>query len=324
MSGAVVVRAPAKVNLFLRILAREESGYHQIETLFQALELHDTIRLERGSEPGVRLDVTGSSPAPDGEAVDGSGDELGPEEENLAYRAAVAYRERAGLAGDPGVRIRLEKAIPAGAGMGGGSSDAAAVLRALDALHPGALEPRALMSVAAGLGSDVPFFLAPGPLALAWGRGERILGLPALEPRPVVVVVPDFRMATPEAYGLLARRRAGVASPPTGPAASAILAPPLPLGLAELSSWEGVRGRAGNDFEEVVFDEHAEGRKILEALGSAGGNPALLSGSGSALFGVFEAGGTADEAAHHVAVHFPDARVLRTATLAAWHPIVTS
>lgn len=338
MSADVVVRAPAKINLFLRVLAREDSGYHQIETLFQALELHDTIRVDRRSEPGVTLEVTGSFPVPDGETEEGIEDDLGPEEENLAYRAAVAYRERAGLAGEPGVRIRLQKAIPAGSGMGGGSSDAAAVLRALDAFHPGALEPSALMSVATGIGSDVPFFLGPDPLALAWGRGERLLGLPSLDPRPVVLVVPDYRISTAEAYGKLARRRAGSGPSRTGAGRARTegsagpadvpgvdrIAPSAPYTLPDLSSWEGVRARAENDFEPIAYEEHPEGRKILDALVSAGGSPTLLSGSGSALFGVFEAAGAADEAAHHVAVHFPEARVLRTATLTAWHPIVTS
>ncbi|MFP3947954.1 MAG: hypothetical protein ACLFWG_04425, partial [Longimicrobiales bacterium] len=97
-----------------------------------------------------------------------------------------------------------------------------------------------------------------------------------------------------------------------------------PFTVSDLSSWEGLRRRAGNDFEDVVFEERPGGRRILEALASAGGSPALLSGSGSALYGVFEAAGAADEAAHRLAAGFPEARVLRTTTLPDWHPILTS
>lgn len=312
MTG-VTVAAPAKVNLLLRVLAREESGYHRIESLFQALDLHDTVDVAQRPEPGVSLEVTWAGPFA---GDDGGSRDLGAVEENLAYRAAVAYRRRAGLEDGPGVALRLTKVIPAGAGLGGGSSDAAAVLRALDRIHGGVLEEAALMEVAGSLGSDVPFFLGPSPLALGWGRGERLLGLPPLETRPVLVVVPPFRVSTAEAYRRLAGMRSG--SDPNRSADA------VPLTLGALSSWPGVIHRAGNDFEAVVLPGRPGARKILELLASGGGAPALLSGSGSALFGVFPDEDVAASTAERIRSAVPGAGVVRTATLDAWPEISTS
>lgn len=300
----VVVAAPAKVNLLLRVLAREESGYHGIETLFQALELHDTVEVERRPEPGVSLEVGWAGPSED----------LGPVEENLAYRAAAGYRARAGLEHAPGVAVGLTKVIPAGAGLGGGSSDAAAVLRAMDRIHDGALEAAALMDLAGSLGSDVPFFLGPSPLALGWGRGERLLGLPPLASRPVLVVIPPFRVSTAKAYRRLAEMRASS----SGEAGA------VPLTMDDVSSWPGVTARSGNDFEAVVLRDRPRARAILELLRSRGAAPALLSGSGSALFGVFSDGNGAEGAAKEVRSAFPGARVVRTGTLEAWPTVTTS
>lgn len=332
----ITVAAPAKVNLFLRVLAREASGFHGIESLFQALDLRDTVRVAHRPDPGVTLAVAWGAPvpteggrrersrgdqwpddrSPDDQRPDApEPDDLGPTEENLAYRAAVAYREWAGLEGEPGVDVTLTKVIPAGAGLGGGSSDAAAVLRAMDRIHGGALEREALMELAASLGSDVPFFLGPSPLALGWGRGERLLGLPPLESRPVVVAVPSFRIGTADAYGRLAQGRSG----PSGSGAA-----PVPLTLEDLGSWSAVALRAGNDFEDVVLPSRPVAEDVLELLGSCGAAPRLLSGSGSALFGVFENGADADAAASRIESEAPGVRVLRTTTLEAWHEIVAS
>lgn len=336
----VDVAAPAKVNLLLRVLAREESGYHGIETLFQALELHDTVEVERRPEPAVSLEVTWAGPSED----------LGPVEDNLAYRAAAGYRARAGLDDVPGVAVGLTKAIPAGAGLGGGSSDAAAVLRAMDRIHAGALGEAALMELAGSLGSDVPFFLGPSPLALGWGRGERLLGLPPLASRPVLVVIPPFRVSTGEAYRRLAEMRASpLGEPPSatpdarageasggdeagghrgaGPSpgwTETVLPGAVPLTMDDVSSWSGVTARAGNDFEAVVLRDRPRARAILELLRSRGAAPALLSGSGSALFGVFPDGNRAEGAAKEIRSAVPGARVVRTGTLEGWPTVTTS
>lgn len=258
------LRAPAKVNLVLRVLEREASGYHRIETLLCGIALSDRIRVERGSGPGVGVQIR-------------SAWDLGPEEENLVVRAARAFLDRVGRDTPGGVALRLEKKVPPGSGLGGGSSDAAAVLRAMNRLHGDPLAEEELLRLGAGLGSDVPFFLGSSPLALARGRGERLTALPALPPRPLLLVVPPFGVSTAEAYRRLDRRR----EEGGGAYRSGV------LGSEHGGSWEGVSGSAENDFETVVFDLHPELARVREALAASGAEPALLTGSGSALFGVF-------------------------------------
>lgn len=302
MMTEAALRAPAKVNLFLRVLARETSGFHCLETLFLALDLHDRIVVRRREEEGVVLEVEGD-------------EELGPPDRNLAVRAAREYRERAReLAGREdggdrgGVRIRLRKTIPAGAGLGGGSSDAAAVLRAMNRLD-GRLEGREVLRVARSLGADVPYFLASRPLALGWGRGDRLLTLPSLPSRPAVVVVPEGRIATADAYAAVAERRHGGEAPPAGARV---------LRAADLDSWERVAALAENDFEAVAFEMRPICRRARDLLASEGAAPALLAGSGSAVFGVFRREAAADRAAERVRDGLPGCVVHRTGTLERW------
>src|SRR5689334_6916409 len=180
--------AQAKVNLFLRVLAREASGYHQLETLFCRLDLGDDVTI-RTTTAGRSLDCAGAVMPPEG---------LGPTELNLAWRAAVAYHEATGW---PNAwAIEIQKSIPVGGGLGGGSADAGAVLRCLNALAPTPIGSRELLALAAPLGADVSFLATDAPLALAWGRGERMLTLPALPPRSVALVRFPFGVATRDAY----------------------------------------------------------------------------------------------------------------------------
>ena len=257
MTEGLSILAPAKINLFLHVLGRRADGYHEVETLLQTVDLFDTISVELGGDE-VELDVTG----PD----------IGPTEQNLAYRAAVAFRARAAI--DVGVRIRLEKRIPAGAGLGGGSSDAAAVLRCMAELHDGG-EPEWLMALAASLGSDVPFFLGASTLAFATGRGESLEGLEPLPVRHVVLSLTPVHVATGEAYELLG-------APPIMPHGSAerTRAP-------DVASWDAALSLAHNDFERVVSGAHQEVERALAALRREGAELAMLSGSGGACFGVF-------------------------------------
>lgn len=255
------VLAQAKINLYLRVLAREASGYHSIETLFQ--------RIDFGDDVTVRL-TTGRSLECRGASLPAGG--LGPTEKNLAYRAAVAYVEATGWS--TGFAIEIEKRIPVGGGMGGGSADAGAVLRALDALAPSPLGPR-LIEIAAALGADVPFMAIEAPLALAWGRGERMLPLAPLPPRPVILITPGFSVATAEAYGWVASDR-GTYTPE-----ATLLDPPC------LGTWDGVAELATNDFERVVARKHPQIAELVDELAAAGAAPAMMSGSGSTLFGVF-------------------------------------
>ena len=170
-AARITVSAPAKVNLWLRVFGKDEKGFHAIETLFQLVSIADTVVVEAGAG-GIRLE--------------GAPEALGPARDNLVVRAAEAWFREARVAG--GAVITLTKRIPWSAGLGGGSTDAAATLRALNRLYANHLPDGDLIALGAELGADVPFFLAATPLALGWGRGERLLALPALPPLPLLVV----------------------------------------------------------------------------------------------------------------------------------------
>jgi 4-diphosphocytidyl-2-C-methyl-D-erythritol kinase len=262
---AVQVSAPAKVNLRLRILAREAGGFHQLETIFLRLELADVVRVRRAR--GHVLDVAGNV----------TGSALGPIEKNLAWRAAKAYADAAGMR--DGWAIELEKRIPVGGGLGGGSADAGAVLRALDAMSPAPLGEARLLTLAATLGADVPFLTGTRACALGWGRGERLLALEPPESRPVVLLVPEFGVNTAEAYGWLREGAVGLVGDDEG-----ILDP------SALSTWAGLTAVATNDFEAVVAARHPVLASLIRALQAAGCAPAMMSGSGSVVFGVLPEG----------------------------------
>lgn len=256
--SAVRILAPAKVNLTLSILGRRPDGFHELDTLFQAIALHDVLDLAPASGPGVELVVEGA--------------DVGPVRENLVWRAATALLAATGRE-RTGVRIELLKRIPAGAGLGGGSSDAAATLRGLVHLLDLRVSDDTLRELAAELGSDVPFFIGPSGLARGTGRGERIEALDPLPARALVLGLPDVTCATAAMYGELARRRAERAIP-------AAPAPPPP------ASWQDVFALARNDFELIAVDRHRVIAAALDALRARGLPLAMLSGSGSAVFAV--------------------------------------
>ena len=263
-AGSMSLLAHAKLNVWLRVLAREEGGYHSIETLMLRLELADRLELETTDEPGIRLEVRG-------------GPEVPSDSTNLCWRAAAALRNALGHEG--GARIRLEKSIPAGAGLGGGSADAAAVLRGFNGLWGNRLNSRALTRLAGELGSDVPFGLCETPMALAWERGRRLLPLEAPPSRPVLIVVPGYPIGAGEAYGWLAEdRAAGLEVPPD---------PGLLPGPADLSEGSVLGRLAANDLEEPVFRRHPDLAGIRDLLLDRGADVALLCGSGSCVAGLF-------------------------------------
>ena len=256
---AARVCAQAKINLSLRILAREESGYHQLETIFLRIDAGDMVTVRVGGDRRV---------------LDAGDVDLGPAEQNLAMRAALAYRTATGW--PDGFEIHLAKTIPVGAGLGGGSADAGAVLRCLDALSPSPVGRDALAGIAGALGADVPFLALDAPCALAWGRGERMLELPVPPARSVVIVVPPFAVATADAYRWL--NPPGAADPRR----------PVALDLAALTGWPALEALAGNDFEAVVAERHPEVTEIVGVLRSRGARVAQHTGSGSAVIGVFD------------------------------------
>jgi 4-diphosphocytidyl-2-C-methyl-D-erythritol kinase len=263
-AGHRSLSAHAKLNLSLRVLAREESGFHSIETILVRLELADVVELESTDETGIHLEVTGDPEVPS-------------DRTNLCWRAAEALGREA--ENRSGVRIRLRKNIPAGAGLGGGSADAASVLVGLNQLWGSPLDGSALVRLAGELGSDVPFGLCEAPMALAWERGRRLIPLEAPPSLPVLIVVPDFPISAGQAYDWLADDRAAGCAAPPGPAHL-----PPPGILANLSVLSRL---AINDLEGPVFSRYPELSRIRAALSDRGADVALLCGSGSCVAGVF-------------------------------------
>jgi 4-diphosphocytidyl-2-C-methyl-D-erythritol kinase len=280
--------AHAKLNLLLRILAREApAGYHQIETAFALLELADELVVTRTAAGEVALTVNG----PD----------LGPPEQNLAVRAARAVLEATGHTF--GVAIELTKRIPVQAGLGGGSSDAAAALHAVNALAGNAVPRHELLHFATRLGADVAFFASGAPAALAWGRGERLFRLPAPPAAPALVALalPPLAVATPDAYGWWDDMH-------PEPAARG----PLLLDADAFTGWGSIGRLGGNDFEIPVFGKHPPLRALYERLAGTHPNWVRLCGSGSAVAAVYANAGLRDDAA--MVLGEKHQRLIKTAT----------
>jgi 4-diphosphocytidyl-2-C-methyl-D-erythritol kinase len=188
MKRSMAIVAPAKINLSLAVGPRGDDGYHAIGSIFQAISLSDSIELSLMDEPGIRLDCDCDCRV----------------EDNTMYKAALLYTEalrRDGLS-VPGISIRAAKRIPSGAGLGGGSSDAVAVLKALRELIPGTVDDLRLAAMAAAIGSDLPFFLG-GSCAAVRGRGELVESIAPRLDYALVLAKPSFSIATKDAYGLL-------------------------------------------------------------------------------------------------------------------------
>lgn len=262
-------RAHAKINLVLHILAREANGYHGIETLFQRLALHDVVRVALSRDRALHCD---------GPMMPAGG--LGAPESNLAWRAAQLYSEETRW--DTGWAITIDKHIPVGGGLGGGSADAAAVLRALNAMSPTPLSRERLLELAGTLGADVPFMLLGVSRAWAWGRGDRLLVLPPLAPASVMLFTFAEGVNTGAAYGAFAALRAA-----NGETVQA-----RQYAADAFDSWERIAAIAANDFELVVPTMHAGVRETLTSLRritaaapqSTRDTIGMMSGSGATCF----------------------------------------
>ena len=265
MSGqAARVAAQAKVNLALQVGPRRLDGYHDLATLFARIDLADDV-LVRIAANGISVRMR----------RDGAPDEsAGPPEKNLAFLAARAYMDAARWPN--GCAIEIEKRVAVGAGLGGGSADAGAVLRALNALAPRPLAIERLLRVAATIGADVPFLTLDAPLALGTDRGDAVQALSPLEPRSLVLVLPPLTISTADAYAWLDEGRGSVTSQ----------LDPHRL-RAAARDWESIVSVATNDFQPVVSARFPVISACLAALREAGARIAMMSGSGSALFGVF-------------------------------------
>ena len=268
--SSLTVFSPAKLNLFLAVTGRRADGFHELVSLVAPLAWGDTldVELRPGAERVLECDLPNLP-------LDGS---------NLILRAAQAFADRTGWTG--GVRFRLRKVIPMGAGLGGGSSNAVAALRALNQLTGETLDAATLVELAAGIGSDCPLFLHDGPVIMR-GRGELIEPLPEevtsrFAERRVLVFKPAFSVNTAWAYRELARAASESDEPVYLPTAQA---------EKRLSDWlvgpgQPLEGLLFNTLERPAFEKHVALPTLLERLHRTRGWAARMSGSGSACFGL--------------------------------------
>ncbi len=276
------VSAPAKVNFGLRIAGRRADGYHELQSLFLPLDLADDLALYLSPQSGSASDV----------ALVVEGDALGvpTDATNLAARAARDFLRAAGLR--HAVRVRLTKRIPCAAGLGGGSSDAGAVLRALAKLFPAAVSPRELARLAVGLGADVPFFLDPRPARVS-GIGEQIEPVPGLPPFALLLAHPGVPLATAGVYEAFDALRSALTERGPDPT------------LAALSDLRGDSGEVPtgalarfleNDLEPAAVRLCPPVGRLRDRIRNAGALAVGMSGSGPTVFGVFADRASAREA----------------------------
>jgi 4-diphosphocytidyl-2-C-methyl-D-erythritol kinase len=255
------LRAYAKINLGLRVLGRRADGYHELRTVFQTITLHDDLSFTARTDERIELVCA----APD----------IPIDETNLVQRAAVALRDHYGL--KHGARIELTKRIPAGGGLGGGSSDAAVALVGLAQLWQVNTNAEALSELGARLGADVPFFFAGGTV-LGTGRGTDIEPLPDRPKMHLIVVTPGVKISTPDAYKALS---APALTKPNRPVN-------LPISRRAADAARACATELTNDFAPVVFRLQPDIERAHDALLNAGAQAAALSGSGSSVFGIFD------------------------------------
>ena len=257
----ITVYAPAKINLILTVKWRRPDGYHEIDTVMQKLELADRLRL-RVIDKGIRLRCPGS--------------DLPDNQDNLVFRAARAFLDAAGLSS--GVDIVLEKRIPVAAGLGGGSSDAAAVLTGLNTLFAAGLANEILHGLGRTLGADVPFFVADYGAARATGIGDRLVEVPSLDRCSVVLVNPGFPVSTRWVYENLALT--------TGDNPY-ILARNCETTSRNVSKPANLPIELSNDLEGVTIRRFPVIAQIKQEVLQAGADGVLMSGSGPTVFGLF-------------------------------------
>lgn len=279
-----------KINWFLKVTGKRPDGYHTLVTLFQYLDFpSDEIALDFSAPPGIRVHC--------------DREDLPQDLDNLAGRAALAYARAAGV--EASWHISIRKQVPAAAGLGGGSADAGTVLRLLNG-HYGRLEPDALTALAAGLGADVPFFLAPG-LVRAEGIGDKLTFLPPPERLPeILIVFPGFPASAKWAYGRLAPERIAPAAPDVPERLARALAAGDVAAVGELMH---------NDLEYALFEKFPLLEILREELLRLGAVRVMVSGSGSSLFALFRERGEKRRAAEAMRELFredPEAGVFET------------
>ena len=271
---AVKEMAYAKINLYIDVIGKRDDGFHAISTVMHSVSLCDevTVTLNSLGNENIRMVLDGNRRLP-------------TDSKNLAVSAAAMFLSRAGIKAD--ITIKLNKKIPIAAGLAGGSTDAAATLRALNKLFSRTFAERALLSMAAELGSDVPYCLLSGT-ALCEGRGEIITRLPSALKLHTVIAVATEHVSTPKAYALLDAKYTDFKEPRATDAKAAI--------LDGAKSGVMPSGELYNIFEGVILPECPGAAKIKQAMLLFGATHAMMSGSGPSVFGVFDSKDKAERA----------------------------
>lgn len=272
----ISVTVPGKINLHLQILGSRADGNHEVWTLFQSVDLADELAIDESPGSGLKLAVEPVGAAPGGS-------------DNLVVHAVSALRERTGTT--RGAMIRLRKRIPVGAGLGGGSADAAATLVGLNRLWNLRLSPATLADLAARVGADVAFFLHGG-FALGRGRGENVEPLPDLRPLAVVIAVPPIEVSTALAFAEAGRRLTSRGPDATVEAFAA--------GHREGGVGDPPWGDLVNDLEEAVGERWPVVGRVVRAVRETGPLHAAVTGSGAAVFGIYADPRAAGRAAREI------------------------
>jgi 4-diphosphocytidyl-2-C-methyl-D-erythritol kinase len=261
LTKEISLPAFAKINLSLRVLGKRDDGYHEIETIFQTVSLHDQLTFSSKDDESLELSCDDSN--------------IPVDENNLVIRAAKALRESFNI--KRGAKIYLEKKIPSPGGLGGGSSDAAIALLGLVHLWEIETEKKELENIGKSLGTDVPFFFTGGT-ALGTGLGTEMTPLDDVPKKELLIITPNVNVSTAEAYKVLNATRL------TKKNSASILA---------RSRWRGmvadsIQSQLHNDFESVIFLLEPEIKRVKNALIALGSSGTLMSGSGASVFGIFD------------------------------------
>ena len=260
-TSSLTLKAPAKINLFLKILSRRSDGYHEIESLMQKIELFDFLQLKMQGE-GIALSCPGTT--------------LPEDKGNLVYRAAEAFFAATGIRA--GIKIVLKKNIPIAAGLGGGSSDAATVVMGLNKLLNAGLDREELQDIARPLGADVPFFVEDCSAALATGIGDCLQQIDPLQVNSIVLVNPGFKVSTKWVYENF---------PLTSNSNPYILARGRNVSKNFYASTLDLYEEIGNDLETVTINRFPGIGDIKKELKMGGAATSQMSGSGPTVFGLF-------------------------------------
>lgn len=277
MSTQLNLLLPAKINLFLKIVGKRTDGYHELITRMAMISCFDSLSLDMDKD--VLVDRSAAI------TFQSTGREIdGDPNSNLIVRAARLVLDRYDLDAFPQISIELKKNIPVGAGLGGGSSDAAGALFGVNRLMGSKLAMHEIVDMASSLGSDIPFFLGT-PQAVGWGRGEKVYPLPSESPKVVLLWNPDYSLSTALVY-----RNLSVGGTEELTEAAAV------------SKIEGLllQDYCMNDLERVAFGLHPELSTVKDSLRELGAEKSLMSGSGPTVFGIFQHKAMAESACKHL------------------------